>query len=160
MVIVEPYVPPAVVEQAFERTGLLPLRRDARPPGPDADARRRSSGAGKRLVVFAEEDGGTPAWYMRAFSFIQDTPLGARLPTQLSCRRARGEPDSPLLLINHWIDNFPPRPAQNRPIGRAAPLRRRIQQCTTRARHPGGDRRRRLPPADGRSCAVARQLNR
>ncbi len=158
IVIVEPYVPPAVLEQAFERTGLLRYAAtlDRRAPMPTlGDLVRR----GRRLVVFAEEDGGTPAWYMPAFSFIQDTPLGARLPTQLSCRRARGEPDSPLLLINHWIDNFPPRPAQNRPIGRAAPLRRRIQQCTTERGVPGA-----IVAVDFHQqtdvVAVARQLNR
>ena len=42
---------------------------------------------GQRLVVFAEEKGGLPPWYMPAFSFIQDTPLGATRPDQLSCKR-------------------------------------------------------------------------
>jgi hypothetical protein len=84
---------------------------------------------GQRLVVFAEEQGGSPAWYMPAFSFIQDTPLGATRPDQLSCARYRGEADSPLLLINHWIPPFPPSPTLNAAIGRAPFLRGRIERC-------------------------------
>ena len=45
---------------------------------------------------------------MPAFSFIQDTPLGARRLDQLSCARFRDESDGPLLLVNHWIPPFPP----------------------------------------------------
>jgi hypothetical protein len=91
----------------------------------------------QRLVVFAEEAGGSPPWYMRAFSFVQDTPLGARHPGQLSCARFRGEPDSPLLLINNWIETFPPLPALNVPIGRAVALRRRIEECEAKRRVRG-----------------------
>ena len=86
--------------------------------------------SGRRLVLFAEEDGGARPWYPPAFSFLQDTPLGARRPADLSCRRFRGEPGSPLLLLNHWIDRFPPRPSDNAPIGTAAFLRDRIRRCT------------------------------
>lgn len=85
--------------------------------------------SGHRLLVFAEEQGGAPSWYMPAFSFIQDTPLGALHPGQLSCARYRGSQDSPLLLLNHWIPPFPPSPAINSQIGRAPFLRARIARC-------------------------------
>ena len=129
IVIVEGYVPPAQIAQAFEQTGLAryvaTLDRSAPLPTLGTLIER-----GQRLVVFAEEDGGSPSWYMPAFSFIQDTPLGARLPHQLSCARFRGEQGSPILLMNHWIDTFPPQPLLNAPIGRAITLHRRISQCT------------------------------
>jgi hypothetical protein len=136
IVIVEDYVPPQAIERAFERTGLLSYV---------ATLERRAPmltlGAliarGQRLLVFAEEAGGSPPWYMRAFSFIQDTPLGARRPSQLSCARARGEQDSPLLLINNWIETFPPLPALNAPIGHAETLRRRIAKCEAERGIPG-----------------------
>jgi hypothetical protein len=66
---------------------------------------------------------------MPAFDFIQDTPLGALHPGQLSCARYRGRRDSPMLLINHWIPPFPPSPALNSQIGRATFLRARIGRC-------------------------------
>jgi hypothetical protein len=128
IVIVEDYVPPATVERAFEQTGLTRYvatldRGQPLPTLGELIAR------GRRLVVFAEEQGGSPAWYMPAFSFIQDTPLGATRPDQLSCKRYRGEADSPLLLINYWIPPFPPSPSLNAGIGRAAFLRGRVKRC-------------------------------
>jgi hypothetical protein len=75
---------------------------------------------------------------MPAFSFIQDTPLGARRPSALSCARARGDADSPILLINHWLDTFPPLPALEARIGTAGALRTRIAQCAReRGLEPG-----------------------
>ena len=77
VVVFEPYVTPAVIRDALRRTGLL---EDA--PELDRDAPLPTLGdlvdAGTRLVVFTEEDGGAYPWYLPAFSFIQDTPLGAR----------------------------------------------------------------------------------
>lgn len=129
IVIVEDYVPPATIERAFEEAGLTSyvatLERHA--PLPTLGELIQS---GRRLLVFAEEKGGTPAWYMPAFSFIQDTPLGALQPGQLSCARYRGQQGDPLLLINHWIPPFPPSPTVNAQIGRAAFLRARIERCT------------------------------
>lgn len=128
IVIVEDYVPPATIERAFEQTGLTRYvatleRGQPLPTLGELIAR------GQRLVVFAEEQGGLPAWYMPAFSFIQDTPLGATRPDQLSCKRFRGEADSPLLLINYWIPPFPPSPSLNAGIGRATFLRGRVTRC-------------------------------
>jgi hypothetical protein len=128
VVIVEDYVPPAMVAQAFEQAGLAPYLAtlDRHEPLPTLGT---LISEGRRLVVFAEEKGGSPSWYMPAFSFIQDTPLGAVRPDQLSCKRYRGEADSPLLLINHWIPPFPPSPTLNVGIGRAAFLRGRTTRC-------------------------------
>ncbi len=128
MVIVEDYVPASTIEQAFEQAGLsryvATLNRSEPPP-----TLRTLIARGRRLVVFAEEKGGTPAWYMPAFSFIQDTPLGATRPDQLSCKRYRGEGSSPLLLINYWIPPFPPSPTLNAAIGRSFFLRGRVERC-------------------------------
>jgi hypothetical protein len=128
IVIVEDYVPPATIRQAFEQAGLAHYLAtlDRGQPLPTLGALIKQ---GHRMVVFAEEKGGSPAWYMPAFSFIQDTPLGATRPDQLSCKRYRGEEYSPLLLINHWIPPFPPSTTLNAAIGRATFLRRRIERC-------------------------------
>jgi hypothetical protein len=129
IVIVEDYVPPAAIERAFEHAGLTRYlatlnRRQPLPTLGELIER------GQRLVVFAEEKGGSPAWYMPAFSFIQDTPLGATRPDQLSCKkRYRGEADSPLLLVNYWIPPFPPSPILNARIGREAFLRAHVRRC-------------------------------
>jgi hypothetical protein len=128
VVIVEDYVPPAAIANAFTKAGLDPyvatLERGS--PLPTLGSLVAED---RRLIVFAEEKGGSPAWYMPAFSFIQDTPLGATQPGQLSCDRYRGQNDSPMLLVNHWIPPFPPSPTANATIGKAQFLRSRVDRC-------------------------------
>jgi hypothetical protein len=136
VMIVEDYVPASTIKQAFESSGLTryaaTLKRHAPLPTLGELITRDH-----RLLVFAEVKGGSPAWYMPAFSFIQDTPLGAARPSQLSCARYRGDQDSPMLLINHWIPPFPPSHALNTQIGRAPFLRARIRRCTRERDIPG-----------------------
>jgi len=136
VVIVEDYVPPTTIKQAFGTAGLTRYAATLKPhtPLPTLGELIKSD---HRLLVFAEVEGGSPPWYMPAFSLIQDTPLGAVHPGQLSCARYRGEADSPILLLNHWIPPFPPSPTVNAQIGRAAFLRARILRCT-RERHISG----------------------
>lgn len=135
VLIVEDYVPPTTIEQAFDTAGLTRyVATFTRHRLPTLGELVKS---GHRLLVFAEVKGGSPVWYTPAFSYIQDTPLGAVHPGQLSCARYRGDKDSPLLLLNHWIPPFPPSPRVNAQIGRAAFLRARIQRCM-RDRHTAG----------------------
>jgi hypothetical protein len=128
MVIVEDYVPADRVAAAFRAARLARLAATL-PRHAPLPTLGRLLGEGKRLAVFSEQRGGEPAWYMPAFSYIQDTPLGANHPGQLSCERFRGDPDSPLFLINHWIPPFPPSPRLNAAIGTAAFLRHRVRRC-------------------------------
>ena len=128
MIIVEDYVPPAAIAGAFEQAGLGAYVATLQ-QGEPMPTLGSLVDSGRRLLVFAEKKGGTPAWYMPAFEFIQDTPLGAVHPGQLRCTRYRGAKDSPLLLINHWIPPFPPSASVNAGIGRAPFLRARIVGC-------------------------------
>jgi hypothetical protein len=68
---------------------------------------------------------------MPAFSFIQDTPLGNRRRRDFSCARFRGDADSPILLLNHWIDRIPPRVSDNVRVGGPV-LANRLDACTRR----------------------------
>ena len=128
VLIVEDYVPPTIIERAFKQSGLTRYvtTLDRGSPMPTLGTLVAS---GQRLLVFSEEEGGAPDWYMSAPSFIQDTPLGAARPSRLSCKRYRGQATSPLLLINHWIPPFPPSPTLNAGIGRPRFLRARIERC-------------------------------
>jgi hypothetical protein len=128
VLVMEDYVPAARVAAAFRAAGLAQLAATLPRQAPQPTL-GKLLGGGKRLVVFSEKSGGTPTWYLPAFSFIQDTPLGANRPDQLSCARFRGEADSPFLLINHWIPPFPPSSRLNALIGRAGFLRRRVRRC-------------------------------
>lgn len=127
LLMLEPYIPPARIEQLFKDAGLLDdvATLDRQAPLPTLGDLVR---ADRRLLVFTEGEGGAPPWLMPAFSYFQDTPLGAEKPSQFSCRRKRGDADSPLLLVNNWIDSFPPNPRRNREIGGEF-LTRRLARC-------------------------------
>ena len=127
LLFVEPYVTVATIEQALRDADLLS---EAATPDPDAPLPTLGElvAADTRLVVLAEQDGGERPWYLDGFALVQDTPLGATRPSQLSCTRARGRPDSPLLMLNHWIPPFPPSVTRNERIGGSF-LRRLIGRC-------------------------------
>jgi hypothetical protein len=127
ILFVEPYVPAAEIERGLDRTGLLEQAAEI-PLGEPLPTLRDLIRAGTRLVVLTERDGGAYPWYLDGFEFVQDTPLGATRPSELRCDRFRGEPDSPLLLLNHWIDTFPPSVSRNARIGGPF-LERRARRC-------------------------------
>ncbi len=129
MLFIEPYVKPREIEKRFEEAGLTPylaeLSRDEPLPtlGELVDS-------GHRMVVFAEKDAdGSVPWYLDGFSFVQDTPLGATNVHELRCTRERGEASSPLLMLNHWADLFPPRLRANRPFLTKRFLLERAHRC-------------------------------
>jgi hypothetical protein len=127
ILFVEPYVPVEEIERALSDAGLLDEAAELRVGGqlPTLGELIR---ARTRLVVLAEQDGGARPWYLPGFELVQDTPLGATGPGEFECRRFRGEPGSPMLLLNHWIDTFPPSVSRNGRIG-ADFLGRRAQEC-------------------------------
>ena len=127
VLFVEPYVPVEPIERALNDAKLLreaaELERDEPLPTLGDLIRAKT-----RLVVLTEEDGGTRPWYLPGFTFAQDTPLGATTGAELKCERFRGDDNSPLFLLNHWIDTFPPSPTRNGRIGGPF-LRDRLDRC-------------------------------
>jgi hypothetical protein len=129
ILFIEPYVPPAEIEQRFQDAGLeryvATLAHDE--PLPTLGELVRSN---RRVIVLTEKDAdGTVPWYLDGFSFVQDTPLGATRVDQLSCRRERGTADSPLLMLNHWADLFPPRRRANGPFQPERVILDRAHRC-------------------------------
>jgi hypothetical protein len=129
ILFIEPYVKPADLAKRFKDAGLnrylAELSRDE--PLPTLGELVDSN---KRMIVFTEKDAdGTLPWYLDGFSFVQDTPLGATTVDQLRCRRERGDADSPLLMLNHWADVFPPRLRANRPFQTKKFLLQRAHEC-------------------------------
>ncbi|MBZ5740720.1 hypothetical protein [Nocardioides mangrovi] len=62
--------------------------------------------AGTRLVVLMENHGGGDRlpWLIQGFDVVQDTPFLFASPDDFTCEPNRGDPDAPLFLVNHWID--------------------------------------------------------
>jgi len=129
ILFIEPYVKPADIEQVFEEAGLIDelatLERGA--PLPTLGELVRED---HRVIVFTERDAdGTVPWYLDGFSFIQDTPLGATEPDELSCDLNRGDRSSPILMLNHWADVFPPRRAANEDFQTRKAILDRARRC-------------------------------
>jgi hypothetical protein len=132
ILFIEPYISPRQIAKVFERAGLdryvASLARDE--PLPTLGELVREN---RRVVVFTEKDAdGSVPWYLDGFSFVQDTPLKAEQREQLSCRRERGTADSPLLMLNHWADLFPPRLRANRPFQEKSFILKRARRCGRR----------------------------
>ena len=90
----------------------------------------------ENVVIMAENHGGTvrdAPWYLSAYdNILQDTPYGFRsvegLDTLSSSAWNRGQPDAPLLLLNHWVDTGYPNPG----VAKEADgdrLRARVARC-------------------------------
>jgi hypothetical protein len=126
ILFVEQYVQTDEIRVAFEEAGLFErvaqLQRDDPLPtlGELIDD-------GKQLVIFTESLD-VRSWFLDGFSFVQDTPLGAKKPNEFSCDLFRGTRDSPMLALNHWIDRFPPQPSLNREVSGEF-LENRARQC-------------------------------
>lgn len=157
MLVLEPFVSPGLVASSLRRAGLLDalavLDRDKPMPTLGQLVRR-----GDRLIVLTERDGGAYDWYHPLFEFTQDTPLGARKRSEFSCAPNRGDSDSPLLMLNHWIDRFPPPLGENRRASTRTALRRRVDRCEEVRGRPVN-----LIAVDfydeGAVVAIARELN-
>jgi hypothetical protein len=129
ILMLEPSVPAWAVELQFKRAGLLSrlarLRRDRPLPTLGTLLQR-----GRQLVVLGERDTGDLPWYLEAFDFIQDTPLGPRATR--SCAPSRGDEDNPILMLNHWVDDFPPRPSANARVNSKEEILARAERCERR----------------------------
>jgi hypothetical protein len=133
MIILENYVTDEDLQRAFAATDTerYAATLDRGEPLPTL---QQLIDAGKRLVVFTEEPPtGAVPWLNDAFAYIQDTPLGNRSAEQLGspekCRRYRGSAESPFLMLNNWVERFPPSPSANRPALTERFLTERIARC-------------------------------
>lgn len=129
MLVLESYVKDEDLKKAFDETDTTKYaetlnRGEPLPTLGDLVA------SGKRMVVFTENepDGGVP-WINSAFAWTQDTPLGNRSAGDFTCKRYRGTAASPMLMLNNWVERFPPSPSAQRPVLTKAFLTRRIADC-------------------------------
>jgi hypothetical protein len=125
IIFIEPSIEPEEIDAEFKQVGLLPYvatlaRYEPLPTLRDMIASNR------RLVVFTERDGGDPPWYHEGFSFTQDTEVGAELD---ECVGRNGNESSPLMMVNHWVDGFPPPVEANEKVTTLDALLERARTC-------------------------------
>jgi hypothetical protein len=126
--IIQDAISPDETAAAFEAAGLdryvFPQRLGA--PWPTLG---EMIGRGRRLVVFAEEEGPPPDWYANAFEAMQETPFLFLSPDAFSCVENRGDPHAPLFLMNHWVQRIAPDRADSVRVNRLDVLVDRARQC-------------------------------
>jgi len=135
VIFIEDYVPATAIAKAFKDAGLLPYVLDHARDRPWPTLRQMIT-SGRRLLVMAENDADLPRvpWYDDGFDDTQDTPYSFKTVDQLrgyprSCALLRGNPNSPLFLINHWIEKLNPSPAQSAAVNGYRFLLRRVKTC-------------------------------
>jgi hypothetical protein len=132
ILFIEPYVPPEEIASVFEEAGLDRYVATLDPDAPMPTLGELVS-SNRRVIVFTERDAdGSVPWYLDGFSFVQDTPLGATKTKDLSCALNRGTRDSPLLMLNHWADVFPPQRTANVDFLRERFILQRAHRCARR----------------------------
>jgi hypothetical protein len=127
----EDYVSEPDLRRAFKRAGLLDrlatLQRGQPLPTLGGLISSRHN-----VVVFAQkETSGHFPWNADGFTWVQDTPLGAKKPSQFTCELERGYTTNPLLMLNNWADVFPPRPTPNVPLNKRDFIIKRAHDCIT-----------------------------
>lgn len=117
---------PSDVSAAFETSGLDKLvyqgALDSEMP-----TLQEMIDSGGRVLVSAENRPGEYVWYHDAFALTQDTPFTYDTVESFDCKPNRGRPDSPLLLVNHWLAPVSPTSAEM--ANQSDVLLARIDQC-------------------------------
>jgi hypothetical protein len=125
VIFIEPSIDADDIEAAFRDAGLLPYLATLQRYEP-LPTLRELIASNRRLVVFTERGGGTPDWYHEGFSFTQDTVVGAELD---KCEGRNGNAASPLMMLNHWVDGFPPPVEANEDVTKLDDLLKRARVC-------------------------------
>ncbi|MCU0262369.1 MAG: hypothetical protein MUF09_01665 [Candidatus Nanopelagicales bacterium] len=85
----------------------------------------------KRLVVLMENQGGGEQFpYLhQGFDLVQDTEYTFKSAADFDCSLKRGQPDSPLLSVNHWLASFTTLISSAEEVNAYDVLKPRIDEC-------------------------------
>lgn len=110
LISVEDDTAPAALERAVAESGLLPLVwQGAVTPLPTLG---EMVAGGRRVLFMAENDARGVAWLHPQFELAGETRFNFKKPAELlgdgGCAANRGGTAPPMLLINQFVDSFPP----------------------------------------------------
>lgn len=91
--------------------------------------------SGRRLVVFAENHGGTPSWFAKLYRYAMETPYTFTNPSQFSCRPNRGGTGKRLFVLNHFITRQAPSRNDAAAVNAHARLVTRARRCGAQRGH-------------------------
>jgi hypothetical protein len=130
LLVVEDYVAPQDLADAFVASGLAELAYRGR-PGARWPTLRELIARDERVVVLVESGRPGVPWLLPAFAVLQETPYAfPSAGDTLSCAPNRGGTSGSLLQLNHWIETTPaPRPSNAAVVNRFAVLTERARRC-------------------------------
>lgn len=127
---VQDEVSPADTAKVVRDAGLMPYvhTQATGQPWPSLGSMIAS---GQRVVFLMENTpgGAEYPWLLDAKTEVQDTPFLFRNVDQFSCEAFRGQSDSPLFLVNHWLSNFSSRVSDATTVNARDVLLPRVRQC-------------------------------
>jgi hypothetical protein len=137
IMVIEDYIDPEDVRQAFEDSGLVryAYTHETGTPFPTL---RELIQSDQRILVMAENDngGGSIPWYHDGFELMQETPYtfhsADELAAAASCRPNRGGTDGPLFQFNHWVEKLPRSPKLGAQVNAYGFLVDRARECRRR----------------------------
>jgi len=129
ILILEDYVTPAEIAEAFRESGLEELVYEG-PSGPPWPTLGELVESGRRVVVFLESGHEGVPWLRPFIGNFQETPFTFHSPEEFSCRPNRGRTNGSLFLINHWIETTPtPKPSNAELVNARDVLLPRVLSC-------------------------------
>lgn len=120
---------------AIQRSGLGPYLytpRDPRQPWPTLG---QMIDSGRRVVVFAENHGGTPRWYAPLYRYAMETPYTFTSASQFSCKKNRGGTGKGLFVLNNFITRAAPSRNDAAVVNGSTALVDRARRCAAQRNH-------------------------
>jgi hypothetical protein len=137
IVVIEDYIDPEDVKQAFQDSGLVRYAY-VHETGTPFPTLRELIQSDRRILVMAESDNGDGSipWYHDGFELMQETPFTFKSADELraaaSCKPNRGGTNNPLFQFNHWVEKLPRSPDLGAQVNAYDFLIERARECKRR----------------------------
>jgi hypothetical protein len=103
-IIFENFVSSEDIVTDFKAAGLSRLLYSQK-PGRGWPTLGSMVGSGRRLVVFTDNEGGSPDWLHQETDYCWETEPVVESMEQLNCRSTQGSQDTDLFILNHFLKN-------------------------------------------------------
>jgi hypothetical protein len=123
-------VTPADTDAVLREAGLVE-KAYVHPDNAQWPTLREMIDSNKRLVVLMENQGGGDEFpYLhQGFDLVQDTEYTFKTAADFDCSLKRGQPDSPLFSVNHWLASFSTLISSAEEVNAYDVLKPRIDEC-------------------------------
>jgi hypothetical protein len=130
VLFIQDSVTPADTAAVLEKTGLAD-KAYVHPDGAAWPTLQEMIDSNKRLVVLMENEGGGDQYpYLhQGFDLVQDTEYTFKTAADFDCSLKRGQPDSPLFSVNHWLASFTKLISSAEEVNVYDVLKPRIDEC-------------------------------